>query len=177
MHPISIAAIGLLLVNDHLLKEAWPGAVTGKLSDIAGLVFFPLLLTYVWRLVTGGTSRASVLVAIVVTGTFFSLIQVSPLAGDLYRHSLGLIQFPFRLLAGGDRPVAVLLTADPTDLLALPSLLLSWWISKDGISDQPMSRPRDAQSGTTSRAAVGQTRVSEALRRSNSLLRVGVSHD
>ena len=31
-------------MNDHVLKHACPGVVTGKLSDFAGLFFFPLFL-------------------------------------------------------------------------------------------------------------------------------------
>ncbi|WP_345393526.1 hypothetical protein [Nonomuraea salmonea] len=31
----------VLLVNDHLLKAAFPGVVTGKLSDVAGLLVAP----------------------------------------------------------------------------------------------------------------------------------------
>ncbi|HET7501896.1 MAG TPA: hypothetical protein VFK02_12855 [Kofleriaceae bacterium] len=37
--PIAIAAIALLVVNDHVLKAAYPGFVTGKLSDFAGMMF------------------------------------------------------------------------------------------------------------------------------------------
>ena len=43
-HPVTIAAVALLLMNDHVLKSAWRSSATGKLSDVAGLVFFPLLL-------------------------------------------------------------------------------------------------------------------------------------
>src|SRR5690606_8292496 len=42
LHPAPLAAIGLLLLNDHWLKAAFPGSITGKLSDFAGLAFFPL---------------------------------------------------------------------------------------------------------------------------------------
>jgi len=42
-HPLSLAAIAALLINDHVLKPAWPSAVTGKLSDVAGLFFCPFL--------------------------------------------------------------------------------------------------------------------------------------
>ncbi|MFB9474957.1 hypothetical protein ACFFR3_36155 [Nonomuraea salmonea] len=34
----------VLLVNDHLLKAAFPGVVTGKLSDVAGLLVAPALV-------------------------------------------------------------------------------------------------------------------------------------
>lgn len=35
LHPLALLAIGILIVNDHALKAAWPGVVTGKLSDVA----------------------------------------------------------------------------------------------------------------------------------------------
>jgi hypothetical protein len=41
--------MGLLALNDHLLKGIFPGFITGKLSDFAGLVFFPLVLEFVLR--------------------------------------------------------------------------------------------------------------------------------
>ena len=44
--PTVIGAVALLAVNDHVLKgRGWlPGWLTGKLSDLAGLYFFPVLL-------------------------------------------------------------------------------------------------------------------------------------
>jgi hypothetical protein len=41
--PLVMASIVVLLVNDHLLKAAAPSWVTGKLSDFAGLFFFPFV--------------------------------------------------------------------------------------------------------------------------------------
>src|SRR3954469_11095790 len=57
VRPVPLAAVGVLAVNDHLLKGSGllPGAVTGKLSDFAGLFFFPLLLAAIAR----GPSRAA----------------------------------------------------------------------------------------------------------------------
>ncbi|WP_156325293.1 hypothetical protein [Nonomuraea sp. SBT364] len=40
---MTVVAALVLLLNDHLLKHAWPGPVTGKLSDVAGLVVAPPL--------------------------------------------------------------------------------------------------------------------------------------
>lgn len=40
--PGFLLALVLLLVNDHVLKAAYPGWFTGKLSDFAGLFCFPL---------------------------------------------------------------------------------------------------------------------------------------
>ena len=39
-HPVFLSALGLLLLNDMLLKSTFPGAVTGKLSDVAGVFAF-----------------------------------------------------------------------------------------------------------------------------------------
>ncbi|MDB5035444.1 MAG: hypothetical protein JWQ98_2685 [Chlorobi bacterium] len=40
-----IGAIAILILNDFYLKSAYPGLITGKLSDIAGLFAFPLFVT------------------------------------------------------------------------------------------------------------------------------------
>jgi len=37
MSPLFLVSLALLLVNDHFLKAAFPGLVTGKLSDFTGL--------------------------------------------------------------------------------------------------------------------------------------------
>jgi len=43
-HPITLASVALLILNDHVLKRSVPSALTGKLSDFAGLFFFPYLV-------------------------------------------------------------------------------------------------------------------------------------
>ena len=35
-HPVTIGAIGLLLLNDHILRIHWPSWWTGKLGDLNG---------------------------------------------------------------------------------------------------------------------------------------------
>ena len=62
-------ALVVLVLNDHVLKTAYPGWITGKLSDVAGLVLAPLLLGVlltVWRV------PRPMLVAIVVVGLGFT---------------------------------------------------------------------------------------------------------
>ena len=39
-HPVLLAATALLLLNDHVWKAAYGNALTGKLSDVAGLLAF-----------------------------------------------------------------------------------------------------------------------------------------
>jgi len=47
LHPAALAALVALVVNDHALKERFPGVVTGKVSDLAGMVVAPLVLVTV----------------------------------------------------------------------------------------------------------------------------------
>ena len=44
LHPVTLCSIFLLVLNDHMLKELFPGFITGKLSDVAGMIFFPIVL-------------------------------------------------------------------------------------------------------------------------------------
>jgi hypothetical protein len=142
LHPVPLAAIGLLLVNDHLLKTAWPGAFTGKLSDVAGLVLFPLVLVAAWELARAALGRpgtaglwASV-VAVASTGVVFSLIKLDPTGAHLYRVGLGMVQWPFAaamaMLTAQPIPAlgrVVSFVADPSDLVALPALVLPLAVS------------------------------------------------
>jgi len=43
-----IVGLGLLLLNDHVLKATYGNWFTGKLSDVAGLLIFPLFLQFVF---------------------------------------------------------------------------------------------------------------------------------
>lgn len=43
-HPLSLVSISLLLLNDHVFKVISPSWLTGKLSDFAGLFFFPFIV-------------------------------------------------------------------------------------------------------------------------------------
>jgi len=44
-NPIFLMAIGILLLNDFYLKQAYGNAITGKLSDFAGLLAFPFFFS------------------------------------------------------------------------------------------------------------------------------------
>ena len=135
---MALLAVAVLVLNDHVLKEVWPGVLTGKLSDVAGLVFFPLLLLAVIDLL-GATrlarSAPARLVCVGLTGVAFSAIQLIPEAAQIYRHGLGWMQWPaLALLAGAPSPQPVDHTMDPTDLLALPALLVAWRLASPSLT-------------------------------------------
>ncbi|WP_214104646.1 hypothetical protein [Acrocarpospora catenulata] len=106
-HPGTVVAVVVLLVNDHFLKAAWPGVVTGKLSDVAGLVVAPALVNLVVR---------EARVALLVVGAGFAVVKSTEGGAEVASQAWSLVWGPSRVLA------------DPTDLLTLPALWLAWWI-------------------------------------------------
>lgn len=130
VHPIVVIAIALLIVNDHVLKAIAPGVLTGKLSDVAGMIFFPVLLAAAAEQLGIRRGVAAVIVAAMATGVVFATIKLSPAAADLYRTGMAALQWPFRAsiaaLAGDPLPALgrAQLVADRTDLIALLALVV-----------------------------------------------------
>jgi hypothetical protein len=123
LHPLPIAAVLLLLANDHLLKGAGllPNWLTGKLSDVAGLFFFPILLTRLAQscvhCATSQLSRpppgarlhlALAALSVGLTAAVFTILKLSATACTL--------------LAA----VWCTIVCDPTDPLALPALVAAY---------------------------------------------------
>ena len=81
-HPIAIIAIILLVLNDHLLKAQYASWWTGKLSDVAGLIFVPLLLAALMALVAPQQwprrDTWIIGVALILTGSIFALAMTWP---------------------------------------------------------------------------------------------------
>ncbi|HVA08605.1 MAG TPA: hypothetical protein VNG12_17870 [Acidimicrobiales bacterium] len=136
--PAGLISIALLLINDHWLKGHVPGLVTGKLSDVAGLVFFPMVLVAATELFAVGRRpsetrrRTFSWLAVAVTGLAFALIKFLPQMALVYGDALGwarwLIFGPYHLVteSGMGGAHRVLVTHDLTDLWALPALGLSY---------------------------------------------------
>ncbi|MFI7438781.1 hypothetical protein [Nonomuraea indica] len=139
---MTVVATIVLLLNDHLLKHTHPGVVTGKLSDVAGLVVAPPLVA----LLLAG--RAD-LVATLATGALFTLVKTTETGAQTASHLWTLVAGPSRVLA------------DPTDLLALPALVLAWWIRHRTLGRGP--RPR-LTTGRR-RPTTGRRRTATALLR------------
>jgi hypothetical protein len=122
--PLPLAAVATLLLNDHVFKgsELLPGWLTGKLSDFAGLFFFPILLVAVAR--PRCTPRFAAAVATLSTGAVFTAIKLVPAVNALATRACG--------------PTAL----DPSDLLALPALGASWlWMARCERRTTHSSRP------------------------------------
>lgn len=139
--PAWLIALGVLALNDHLLKGAGalPAAVTGKLSDVAGLVVAPALLAAL----LGVRSRRGLLMCGAAVGLVFSAINLSPACADAWSWLMGLIGFPWKI------------TVDPTDLLTLPALALGWRALVPAMKDAPRARRAAPHPAEASAAVLG----------------------
>ena len=95
-----MSAVVVLAVNDHVLKQRWPGLITGKLSDVAGVFVVAVVLSIVAR-------RTSVGIATTAAG--FIAIKLSATAAMVVAPVLGgvTLQDPSDLLALAVLPLAV----------------------------------------------------------------------
>jgi hypothetical protein len=139
LDPVVVASVTLLVVNDHLLKQAARGTawslVTGKLSDVAGMVFFPVLLVAAVELVQAWRGRFSspsprvASVVAVVVAVVFSATKTIVVAGVVYAWSLAVLQWPARCAWSwfNDRPwptlAPVVHVVDPADVIAIVGVL------------------------------------------------------
>lgn len=129
LKPVPLFFAALLVLNDwffkpHALLPSW---ATGKLSDIAGLYFFPLALSAGFGCVLGvskkfcknpnintKSTKRRLRICYLLTGVFFLLIKTMPFFNDL-------TESIFTLIFG--RSTVVM---DHTDLYCLPVLWLSY---------------------------------------------------
>lgn len=108
-----LAALVALIANDHWAKAAHPGLLTGKISDVAGLVVLPVLLATAARSVS---RRASVTdhAPLLFSGLLLVAIKTSPVAAGFVESTLG-------VLTGRSQSIVV----DPTDLVGLVGLVVA----------------------------------------------------
>jgi hypothetical protein len=124
----------------------WPGSgtartlIAGKLSDVAGLAFAPVVLTAAIGLVLAlaarlgaridpSLTRRRLLLCIAATGAGFAAVKLSPAAAEAVASALSHL----------GRPASIYL--DRWDLLTLPALAISYWIGRDELRRVPLGKP------------------------------------
>jgi hypothetical protein len=116
-HPVSVLGIIVVLLNDHWWRRAAPSWLTGKIGDFAWLLFAPFLLAALLAWLLPQRERLVGSVAIIGVGLIFGLAKTVPAFHAL---TIDVLEF----MTGWPN----VLRLDPTDLLALPALLIAWWI-------------------------------------------------
>ena len=119
-HPLTLLSIAVLLVNDQVLKIYSPSWLTGKLSDFTGLFFFPFIVAVGLSLLLRKTNSANRFIgqiAFSIVAIWFFLLKTFPPANSFTSHIASqLIGSPSQFIL------------DPTDLLALITMLPAWII-------------------------------------------------
>jgi hypothetical protein len=133
-HPLTLAAVALLLLNDHLFRRLWPSWFTGKLGDFAWLFFAPFALAALLAVLLPGRGRRHAQfvggLAFGLVGGVFALAKTAPpVHAAVVRWAGAVFGFP------------VAWQRDPTDLIALASLAAGWWLWRRAQADL---RPRPA---------------------------------
>ncbi len=121
-------ALSALTLNDHVWKtsDVLSGAVTGKLSDIAGLVVTPAAVA----LLLGLRGRNGVGLAHALVGAWFAAINVSEPFAAGWAHAFALVGVPWHGVV------------DWPDLLTLPALYLSWALHLPRRVSNPCAHPQ-----------------------------------
>lgn len=134
LHPVPLLAMAVLVLNDHWWKRAWPSFWTGKISDVAGLLFFPVLLATIWEIGAASFGRTwrpqrVIIVAALATAIVFTLTKTWLPANAVARATDGWIRWAPRALAAWVEGARIperghpSMVMDPTDLFALPAVL------------------------------------------------------
>jgi hypothetical protein len=122
-HPLSIGAVLLLVLNDHLLRHIWPSWLTGKLGDFAWLFFFPFITAAFLACLLPGRLQARQQwvggLAFTLVGAVFFLAKTLP---GFREDIITVLESVFRF------PIAI--SDDVTDLVALLSLVPALWLWK-----------------------------------------------
>jgi len=133
-HRLVLLMLALWILNDHVFKAMWGNSFTGKLSDIAGLVVFPLIFVGAYEIVCAlrriqaEHTRTILWAGLSLSAALIIGINLFDVCAQACRIGLGLMQWPFRSLwALSILPLTkVNLTMDPTDLWTLPALIIPY---------------------------------------------------
>ncbi|GEM_PF-649528 len=123
-NPVSVLAIIIVLLNDHWWQQVAPSWFTGKVGDFAWLMFAPFMLAAILAWLFPKRAEFVGRVSIIGVGLIFGLAKTVPAFHAL---TIDVLEF----LTGWPN----ILRLDPTDLIALPALLVAW-----GIWEQPATR-------------------------------------
>ena len=132
LDPRFLTALGVLVLNDRWAKSAHPGLITGKLSDIAGMIVLPVLIVAMVDL-AGGPARRVRWPALVVSGALLAVIKLSTGAAAAVVSALEAVT-----------GVANQIVVDPTDLVGLAGLVVAHRVIEQ---TRPLAVPLSRRTG------------------------------
>lgn len=130
LSSVFVLSVVSLLLNDLVLKPRFPGAVSGLLSDLAGMVFFPIFavaLAEIAALALPSRPMAKPLwftFASLVVASLFVLFKFSAVGEEVFIVISEPVRISLGALLGYEQRGLV---SDPWDLLALLMLPIPVW--------------------------------------------------
>jgi hypothetical protein len=135
--PVSLVALVLLFLNDHVLRVLWPSWITGKLGDFAWLFFAPFALAALLALLIPRSVRDHEklvgMLAFGIVGIVFFFGNSFTLTHEFVLTFLvWLLPFPVQIIR------------DPLDLIALVAIVPAWQMWQDEAPQLVIDRSRSA---------------------------------
>jgi len=118
----SIFSVSLFAANNYYLKYHYHNWITGKLSDVLLCFFLSLFISVILAIVTPWSLKRRILYGSLLTTIIYSLVKTSTTASDWLNAGLS-----FLTKGAGVGPSINI--ADPTDLIALPFIVISYWFA------------------------------------------------
>lgn len=120
-HPLTVLVFLLYLANTFLFQRIFPSWWAGKIGDFAWLFFFPFVVCVPLSLLVArrNSNKQVIYLAIALCGIPFALLKSS-------NYLLGIVSGTFRTWMG----MSLDLAGDPSDLIALTSLVGAAWFWK-----------------------------------------------
>ena len=159
-HPVTIAALATLLVNDLVFKALWPNPwTTGKLSDLAWVIFASPLLAFILSLFTRRShlaQRTAFIIAYIGLPALYAAFNTFEPLHDLIIQGL-------LMLSGA----SIGSPFDPTDSLVIPfglGIALWAWTRRPTHSDTLRARLALLMAGVAAFATVATPSPVESSR-------------
>lgn len=128
--PVPLCGVAVMALNDFALKPAFHNALTGKLSDFAICFFLPLYLSALAGIALAAPARLRLFAGALATALVFAALKLSPAAAGAFTRAVAALVRP----AGFGTLRAA---ADPTDLIALPMVLVALWYARRQLEAEP----------------------------------------
>lgn len=131
VHPLPLAAVALMAINDHWLKHQYPNWFTGKLSDFCGVFYFPIFLLALGAVLGFRPTRRSTFFAIALTDLLLITVKLSAPVARMIEQFFNAYLFSIQI------------TQDETDLIALLMNPLTFLYLSSAFNYRSYTRSKD----------------------------------
>ena len=122
-----LGAVVVFGLNNHVWKFQYHNWFTGKLSDLMACFFLPLFLSAILKIFVNWPLATRVSTGAVITAVIFTVVKTSAMASSILNSLLSAMTSPFGLGVSTN-------IADPTDLIALPMILLACYVAQTKVA-------------------------------------------